>query len=454
MVRRERRHLDRPEACSSREEEALRPVNDWPMRQLSEVVDEVTVGHVGSMADQYVAEGIPFLRSLNVRPFGIDISDVKFIDQSFHDRLRKSALKPGDVVIVRTGKPGVCAVVPDDLPVANCSDLVIVRCGSRLLPHFLCYWVNAMASDHVAAHTVGAVQQHFNVASAKQLRLPVPPIDDQKAAMAPLRAIDKRISLLARTNATLEAIAQALFKSWFIDFDPVRAKAEGREPEGMDAATAALFPAEFEESALGLIPRGWQVRSLDSFATYLNGLALQKYPAERNDERLPVIKIAQLRAGNTNGADWASARLKPEYVVHDGDVLFSWSGTLEVELWCGGVGALNQHLFKVTSTEVPKWLHYLATKHFLPSFREIAAHKATTMGHIQRRHLTEARIAIPPAPVIERLSPVIAPLLERRVTGAVWASDLTTLRDTLLPRLISGKLRLPEAQEQVEDALA
>ncbi|MFN9450935.1 MAG: restriction endonuclease subunit S, partial [Rubrivivax sp.] len=257
-----------------------------------------------------------------------------------------------------------------------------------------------------------------------------------------------------QTNATLESIAQALFKSWFIDFDPVRAKAEGREPEGMDAAAAALFPAEFEESALGLTPNGWTVRSLDSFATYLNGLALQKYPAEREDEYLPVIKIAQLRAGHTNGSDRASARLKPEYIVRDGDVLFSWSGSLEVEFWCGGEGALNQHLFKVTSSEVPKWFYYLSTRYFLPGFREIAAHKATTMGHIQRVHLTESRLALPPASVMRALSTVVGPLLERRINGALQARELAAVRDSLLPRLISGKLRLPEAQEHVQDALA
>ncbi len=284
--------------------------------------------------------------------------------------------------------------------------------------------------------------------------VPLAPVREQQSIADALSALDSRIFLLRQTNATLESITQALFKSWFIDFDPVRAKAEGREPEGMDAAMAALFPAEFEESALGSIPKGWAVRSLDSFATYLNGLALQKYPPESEEEFLPVIKIAQLRAGHTSGSDKASAKLKPEYVVRDGDVLFSWSGSLEVEIWCGGDGALNQHLFKVTSKDVPKWFYYLATKHFLPGFRDIAAHKATTMGHIQRRHLSEARLPVPPEPVLQALSSVVAPLLERRVTGALQARDLAALRDSLLPRLIAGKLRLPEAPAEVELVVA
>jgi type I restriction enzyme S subunit len=204
-----------------------------------------------------------------------------------------------------------------------------------------------------------------------------------------LGALDDKIELNRRMNATLEAMARALFQSWFVDFDPVRAKQEGRKPTGMDDATAALFPDSFRESDVGEIPEGWDVLSLDKTAQYLNGLALQKYPPG-DGPTLPVIKIAQLRKGDSCGADRCNTELPPEYIVQDGDVLFSWSGSLEVELWCGGLGALNQHLFKVTSSEFPKWFYLLWTLHHLSEFRLIAAAKATTMGHIQRGHLTAA----------------------------------------------------------------
>ena len=315
-------------------------------------------------------------------------------------------------------------------------------------PRFAYYLLQTL---DLAGYNSGSAQPSLNRNYIYRMKVRVPSRSKQDRIVEVLEALDNRITLLRQTNATLESIAQALFKSWFVDFDPVRAKAEGREPDGMDAATAALFPAEFEGSALGLIPKGWSVRSLDSFATFLNGLALQKYPPESEEESLPVIKIAQLRAGHTNGADKASARLKSEYVVHDGDVLFSWSGSLEVELWCGGDGALNQHLFKVTSSDVPKWFYYLATKHFLPSFREIAAHKATTMGHIQRGHLKAAKLAMPSAESLDKLSSPMSPLIERRVIGALHARELAAVRDALLPRLISGALRLPGTLEQAEE---
>jgi len=285
----------------------------------------------------------------------------------------------------------------------------------------------------------------------RALPIPIPPAAERKAIAEFVAALDDRINVLRETNATLESIAQALFKSWFVDFDPVRAKQQGLAPAGIDEAAAALFPDSFEESALGPVPTGWKVCALDDVATYLNGLALQKFPPS-GDSWLPVIKIAQLRKGDTAGADRAGRNIKPEYVVQNGDVLFSWSGSLEVEVWCGGEGALNQHLFKVTSESFPKWFYLHWTRHHLPHFRQIAASKATTMGHIQRAHLTEAKALVPPAALLSEIDAYFAPLLARSIENEQQAQTLATLRDTLLPRLISGQLRLPEAQAAMEEA--
>jgi len=329
---------------------------------------------------------------------------------------------------------------------------VIWSSDTEILDNRFLYFALSYLTHSFTAKARGTTTLFVTLPMLKELEIPLPTISQQRAIANQLAAIESRITLLRETNATLEAIAQALFKSWFVDFDPVRAKQEGRAPEGMDEATAALFPDGFEESERGAVPRGWEMRSLDSIADYFNGLALQKFPAESEDEFLPVIKIAQLRAGSTQNADRASTKLKPEYVVRDGDVLFSWSGSLEVELWCGGEGALNQHLFKVTSSEVPKWFYYLATRRHLPAFREIAAHKATTMGHIQRKHLTEAKVAVPSREVLTPLTEFVAPLIELRIENAVRMRRMSELRDTLLPRLISGQLRLPEASATMAEA--
>ena len=164
-------------------------------------------------------------------------------------------------------------------------------------------------------------------AAVYMLELDVPPKHEQQAISRILGTLDDKIELNRKENETLEAMARTLFKAWFVDFEPVRAKLEGRWQRGqslpgLPAHLYDLFPERLAESELGEIPEGWEMRSLDSIANYLNGLALQKFPPESDNDFLPVIKIAQLRAGNTNGADKASAQIKPEYVVVDGDVLF------------------------------------------------------------------------------------------------------------------------------------
>ncbi len=309
----------------------------------------------------------------------------------------------------------------------------------------------ALLNESFADVTTGSAQPQITIThlSKKQIYWHRS-VDSRKDIASVLGALDDKIELNRKVSETLEAIARALFKSWFVDFDPVRAKAEGRDP-GLPPDIAALFPDSFEDSELGKIPKGWQLRGLDEIARFLNGLALQKYPA-LTGRTLPVIKIAQLRIGNTAGADEASADLERDYIVSDGDVLFSWSGSLECVLWTGGKGALNQHLFKVTSTSFPKWFFYLWIHRHLNDFRHVAAGKATTMGHIQRHHLSDAKAVIPTSEILKGADSILSPLVERIITARLESRTLARLRDTLLPKLISGEIRVADAERFVEQS--
>lgn len=282
------------------------------------------------------------------------------------------------------------------------------------------------------------------------LNYPVPPLTPTRKRLVELfEALDDKIELNRTINSTLEALARAMFKSWFIDFDPVREKLVSRQPVGMDAAMAALFPDSFETIAGREVPAGWKITGLDEIATFLNGLALQNFPPA-GDTFLPVIKIAQMRRGDTVGSDKASPDIPSAYVVDDGNVLFSWSGSLHVMLWCGGLGALNQHLFKVSSETYPKWFYYLWTKHHLLAFQEIAEGKVTTMGHIQRHHLTDAQVVIPTPELMEQLNTTFSSMIDQIVANEINSRTLATLRDMLLPKLLSGEVRVRDAEHMVE----
>ncbi|MBF0423814.1 MAG: restriction endonuclease subunit S [Magnetococcales bacterium] len=282
------------------------------------------------------------------------------------------------------------------------------------------------------------------------MKITLPSFRDQEAIARILGALDDKIELNRQMNRTLEEMAQTLFKSWFVDFDPVVAKADGRKPYGLSEELAALFPDSFQESELGPIPKGWRVRPLDKIAHFLNGLALAKFPPQ-GDHSLPVIKIAQLRAGSPDGPDRASLEINPKYVIDDGDIIFSWSGSLLVKIWFGGKGALNQHLFKVTSETFPNWFYYQWLLIHLEEFQGIAADKATTMGHIRRHHLTEAPVVVPSSKIIEKASSVFSPLLQQFSENSKEMKLLESLRSSLLPLLFSGELQLRQAEKLVEE---
>ncbi|MBI5327853.1 MAG: restriction endonuclease subunit S [Deltaproteobacteria bacterium] len=296
---------------------------------------------------------------------------------------------------------------------------------------YVYYLLRSLGLEHMNADSA---VPGLNRNAAHSRTIFIPPLPEQKAIASILGAMDDKIELNRKMNETLEAMARALFKSWFVDFDPIPGLGHHKE---------------WQDSPLGKIPKGWRVKNLDEIANYLNGLALQKFPPE-DDEFLPVIKIAQLRKDSTEGSDKASAKIDPAYVVKDGDVLFSWSGSLEVVIWCGGCGALNQHLFKVTSNLYPRWFYYLWTKQYLPDFQTIAAGKATTMGHIQRHHLAAAKVLVPPPNLLKAMDTIMSPLIENKIVNSVQSRTLTSIRDALLPKLLSGEIRVKDAEMFVE----
>jgi len=397
--------------------------------------------------EEFGPVGVPFLTAKSLSDGKIDIAGAPRLAEDRADALRFGFVQPGDVLLSHNATVGRVAVVPEFAGrMLIGTSLTYFRVDQEKISprYFAAYFKGKAFQDELAAVMSHSTRNQVPITAQRRLRVVLPSFPVQRAIAHILGTLDDKIELNRRMNETLEAMARGLFKSWFVDFDPVRAKAEGRDT-GLPPRIADLFPDSFEDSELGEIPKGWEVRSLDEIASFLNGLALQKYPP-RDAIWLPVVKIAQLRAGNTQGADRASADLDPVYVVEDADILFSWSGSLECVLWAGGKGALNQHLFKVTSATYPRWLCYLGIHQHLDEFRQIAAGKATTMGHIQRQHLSDAKLPVPPPELLQAMSVYVQPILESTWYRKVQSRTLAALRDALLPKLISGALPLALAQ--------
>lgn len=294
---------------------------------------------------------------------------------------------------------------------------------------YLVYYFHTREGQHkilANASQVGVPALARATSTFRRIEICLPPLAIQRRIASILSSLDRKIELNNKINADLEEMAQAIFKNWFIDFEPFK-------------------DGKFVDSELGMIPEGWKVERLTEIASYMNGLAMQKFPPENNEDSLPVLKIKELGQGFCGpDSDRCSCNIKDECKIHNGDVIFSWSGTLLVDVWCGGDCGLNQHLFKVTSKDYPKWFYYYWTKLHLQEFIHIAKDKAVTMGHIKRGHLEEALVAIPNNDSMEKAHELFEPILSKMISLRLESSRLSTLRDTLLPRLMSGEIEVPE----------
>ena len=290
-------------------------------------------------------------------------------------------------------------------------------------------------------HTIGenSVSSYpsINPDDIANLKFAVPDLKTQQSIAAVLSALDKKIALNKQINARLEEMAKTLYDYWFVQFDFPDANGKPYKSSGGEMV--------FDETLKREIPKGWEVKSLWKIAKYFNGLALQKYrPENELDDFLPVIKIREMNEGVSSNTERAKTNIPKEAIIDDGDILFSWSATLEIKIWSQGKGALNQHIFKVTSSEYPKYFFYFELLNYLKHFKMIADLRKTTMGHITQDHLKQAYICIPSQPLLEKLEKIVTPIFQKMLITQKQNHQLTQLRDFLLPMLMNGQVSVAE----------
>ncbi len=303
--------------------------------------------------------------------------------------------------------------------IENPMDNLVVSTGFSVIevnqelssPKFIYYYLSSDETVEVLdviAEASTTTYPSLKPKDIENLNILLPPLKEQKAIAEVLSSLDDKIDLLHRQNKTLEELAQTLFRQWFIE----EAKDE------------------------------WEEKPLSEIADFLNGLACQKFPPKNDVDKLPVLKIKDLKAGISDSSDWATIDIKSDYIIENGDVIFAWSASLIVKIWDGEKCILNQHLFKVTSDDYPKWFYYQWCKYHLDRFIAIAQAHATTMGHIKRKDLDNAMCFVPSNDELKVMSEQMFPLIQKLENNSKQIKTLENLRDTLLPKLMSGEVRV------------
>ena len=408
---------------------------DWEVVIIDTVLDKI-IDYRGKTPKKSDS-GIKTLSARSVKNGYIDYSQTYFIsEETFKKWVIRGKPLIGDILLTTEGPLGVIARLDRD-DVAIAQRLLTLRGKKEILDNsFLMYYLMSSTGQHqLSSRATGTTVQGIKQSEFRKVLIIIPKkINEQKAIAKILSDLDSKIEFNQQMNKTLEATGQAIFKHWFVDF-------EFPNEEGKPYKSSGGEMVFYEE--LGKeIPKGWEVKSLDKIADYLNGLALQKYPP-KGEVYLPVIKIKELRQGITTQSDKANSNIDKNYIINNGDILFSWSGSLMVVIWGGGKGALNQHLFKVTSENFEKWFYYYWTKHHLEKFVGIAKDKATTMGHIKRKHLAESKVLVPNRGIMEKINKIMEPVIDKILNNKIGIIRFQKTRDSLLPKLMSGKIRVP-----------
>jgi len=393
------------------------------------MADRITVGHVGPMVSSYGQHVIPFLRSLNVKPFRLDFSNLVYIDEEFHRKLGKSSLRPGDVVVVRTGNPGAAAVVPNSLPDANCSDLVIVKCGSKLDPAFTCYYINSVTGSHVKNQVVGAIQKHFNIGSAKELPFPKILRDRQEKIAAVLSALDAKIDLNNRINAELEAMARTLYDYWFVQFD---FPDENGRPYNSSGGKMVYSPVLKRE-----IPEGWEARMLGEIANITMGQSPPGNSLNQNG-----IGVVFFQGSTDFGAFYPRTRTytrKPSRMAKQGDILLSVRAPVGDMNVAAQDCCIGRGLSALHSKDGYDGFLFFVMRYFRDIFRRRNA-EGTTFGSITKDDLHSLYLVYPPPIILNDYDKVVSRTRAMIFNRSSENESLSQLRDWLLPMLMNGQV--------------
>ena len=351
-------------------------------------------------------------------------------------------LDKGDLITPLTeqaiGLLGSAAWIPECEKYIQSQDIAKITCKEELLDKKFAYYL--ISSNMVKQQLGAAAQQtkirHTSPDKIKDCTVWLPSLAEQKQIGQLLFDIDRKIEINRAINHNLEAIAKQLYDYWFVQFDFPNTEGKPYKSSGGKMVWNEKLKRE--------IPEEWHCGNLFEIATFTNGLACQKFRPKDGEVPLPVIKIREMHDGISSDTEEVSPNIPESVKVYNGDVLFSWSASLEVMLWACGLGGLNQHIFKVTSAnDFPKSFYYFQLLNYVDVFKKMAEARKTTMGHITQDHLQQSTIAIPDnKDIVDKFEKRISPIFAQMVKLQEEIQQLSKQRDELLPLLMNGQASL------------
>ena len=345
-------------------------------------------------------------------------------------------LKKDDIITPLTeqaiGLLGSTAKIPCDGKYIQSQDVALIKCKEKLNPNFAFYLIpSKLVRNQLSAAAQQTKIRHTSPGKIKDCTVWIPEYSSQEKIGNFLSSIDKKIALNSRINAKLEQMAKRLYDYWFVQFDFPNENGKPYKSSGGKVAYNAELKRE--------IPAGWEVGNLYEIADYINGLACQNFRPKENEQSLPVIKIREMNEGITKDTEQVSINIPEKYKINNGDILFSWSATLEVMVWNSGKGGLNQHIFKV----VPK--NYFSNEYvyqqldrYIVNFQKQAEARKTTMGHITSEHINQSRVVLPPKEIVQAFTQKVKALSKMQSNLKTENLRLAIMRDRLLPLLMNG----------------
>ncbi len=413
--------------------------NEWKSYKLGEIMDISSSKRI--YAKEYISNGIPFYRGKEIieKFKGNEVSTELFIsEERFKELKEKFGIpKKGDILLTSVGTLGVPYLVQEEEFYFKDGNLTWfknfnINCCSE----FIYYWIqSSYGVNQIYSKSIGSTQKALTIDMLKKFDILLPPLKEQIEISNILSSLDNKIKLNNEMNKTLEEMAQSIFKRWFVDFEFPNEDGQPYKSSG----------GEMVDSEFGMIPNGWEVKCIYDLAEYINGTSFKA--KDYSEKGLPIIKIAELKNGVTDGTKFFSGEKDKKFYLKNGDILFSWSGnpdtSIDTFIWDKGDAILNQHIFKV----IPKFdkgyaFTYLMLKYLKSTFTHIARNKQTTgLGHVTVKDLKELKIALCFSKIKE-FNEVAQPIVDLIFENNMNIEQLNKIRDSLLPKLMSGEIRV------------